>query len=218
MTFRVQTIEVTPLYQNARIVSAEGSGSAIVVDPGGDVPLILEALRTGGLRCDEIWLTHSHFDHCGGVAALKAATGALLRAHEAESYMRQSVRQVVSLYGLPDGGMENCPEPDFLLRGGEVLELAGERFEVRFTPGHSPGHVCFYHAPSGTLLAGDTVFQGSIGRTDLPGGDYETLMASIAREILVLPDAVKILPGHGPDTTVGAERRTNPFLRENDHA
>ena len=110
--------------------------------------------------------------------------------------------------------MRNCPEPDEYIKGGETLSFASNKAEVRFTPGHAPGHVVFYFADQNLLVAGDTVFQGSIGRTDLPGGDHETLLTSIREQILTLPDETKILSGHGPDTTVGQERLTNPFLQE----
>ena len=116
------------------------------------------------------------------------------------------------LYGIPPGEMQSCPEPDVPIIGGEALSIAGYNFEVLFTPGHSPGHLCFYNSASHTLIAGDTLFAGSIGRTDLPGGDHVTLLRSIRQQLLVLPDDTRVLSGHGPDTTIGRERNSNPFL------
>ena len=209
----ITLIEVTPFIQNCRILNESGLSDAVVIDPGGDVELILSKLKEMGLTCKEIWLTHSHLDHCGGVKGLIDATGARLYGHQNEAFMRERVEAFAALYGL-QFGMENCPEPDTYLQGGEVLSLGSSEFEVLFTPGHSPGHFCFYHKDSGQLIAGDTLFSGSIGRFDLPGADFKTFMASIRDTILTLPDDTKVLAGHGPDTEVGVEKRSNPFLRE----
>lgn len=214
---RISTVVVTPFYQNARIVAADGCKNCIVVDPGGDTPKILAELKKQDLTCTEIWLTHSHLDHCGGVQELMDKTGASLLAHPAEAYMRGHVLEIAQMYGIPSGMFANCPEPKRQVLGGEELAFEGEMFKVLFTPGHSPGHVCFYHAASNTLLAGDTIFAGSIGRTDLPGGDHDTLLESIHRELLTLPPSTKVLSGHGPDTTIAVEKRTNPYLTGEDH-
>ena len=198
--------------QNCRILSCGSDPRAVVVDPGGDVAEIEAVLKRNGLECREIWLTHSHLDHCGGVHVLKERTGARLFAHPLESEMRQRVKDLCLLYGLPHGSMEDCPEPEEYISGGETLLLGDLSFQVLFTPGHSPGHVCFYNQPSRTLLAGDTLFAGSIGRTDLPGGDHQTLLRSIRESILGLPSDTVVMPGHGPDTTIGIEKHKNPFL------
>ncbi|RMG43545.1 MAG: MBL fold metallo-hydrolase [Candidatus Dadabacteria bacterium] len=212
MVLNITKLEVTPFLQNTRIISAANGHEAVVIDPGGETDRILQALAKEKLKCTEIWLTHSHLDHCGGVRRLKEVTGAVLYAHPAEAAMRAMVEELAAMYGLPPGVMENCPEPDKPLTGGEVLEFAGEQFSVLFTPGHSPGHVCFYHQGSDTLIAGDTLFAGSIGRTDLPGGSHQQLLASIKEKILSLPGQTRVLSGHGPDTTVEREKTTNPFL------
>lgn len=208
----IETVPVTAYQQNCRILSVNEGTAAVVIDPGGDSDLILRKLAARSLKCTEIWLTHSHLDHCGGVMLLKEATGAKLYGHRIEQEMRSRVEEIGRAYGLSTEQMTNCPEPDHYLEGGETLNFGGAEFKVLFTPGHSPGHLCYYDQDSDTLLAGDTVFKGSIGRTDLPGGSYGLLMESIKREILSLPDDTRILSGHGPDTTVGVERRTNPFL------
>lgn len=210
----IVSVVVTPFAQNCRILADSATKTAVVVDPGGDVPLIQEALSRGGWKCSEIWLTHSHLDHCGGVAGLQEVWRAPLTAHPVEKQMRAHVQDLCAMYGLPRGDLENCPEPDRAVSGGETLSFGGYDFKVFFTPGHSPGHVVFYQAEHKILLAGDTVFLGSIGRTDLPGGDYDTLLTSIRSKILSLPDDTRVLPGHGDDTSVGVERRSNPFLQE----
>ncbi len=209
----IQTIPVTEFQQNSRLVTCERSGATFCLDPGGDVYKILEFANKRELTISEIWLTHSHLDHCGGVAELIQNTGARLIGHKAEAGFRSRVLEVCAMYGLAQGSMQNCPEPDLYVSGGETLTIGEQSFEVLFTPGHSPGHVCFYNKQVGVLLAGDTLFAGSIGRTDLPGGDTGVFMQTFQNVIMKLPDDTKVLPGHGPDTTIGVERVTNPFLR-----
>lgn len=207
-------VVVTPFAQNCRLLGDAQSKCAVVVDPGGDSDLIDAELQRRGWKCSEIWLTHSHLDHCGGVAALKRKYQSVLFAHPLEKMMRAHVQDLCAMYGLPQGELENCPEPDLEIKGGETLSFAGHKFNVIFTPGHSPGHVVFYQPELKVLLAGDTVFKSSIGRTDLPGGNHDTLMESIHSKILTLPDDTRVLSGHGDDTTIGFERRSNPFLQE----
>lgn len=208
----ILTCVVTPFMQNSRILFEPGSGTAVVVDPGGDVDQILHELAKRQLRCDEIWLTHSHLDHCGGVRRLKEVTGARVLGHPGEAEFRSRVVDIAAMYGLPGSDLQNCPEPDTMLTGGETLTIGEATFEVLFTPGHSPGHLCFYNRSNRVLVAGDTLFQGSIGRTDLPGGDFDVLMASIRGVLLKLPLDTRVLPGHGPETAIGLEARSNPFL------
>jgi glyoxylase-like metal-dependent hydrolase (beta-lactamase superfamily II) len=148
------------------------------------------------------------------VAAVKRATNATLYAHPAESVMRREVRSIATMYGIPAGDFEPCPEPEVALVGGEELSVGGVPFAVRFTPGHSPGHLSFYSSMLGVVIGGDTLFQGGIGRTDLPGGNHEQLLSSIVRELLSLPDPTRVLSGHGPETTIGEERVYNPFLHD----
>lgn len=212
-------IEVTPFPQNCRIIHDDSSTEAVVIDPGGEGDRIFAELQKRNLSCKEIWLTHSHLDHCGGVKRLKALTNAKLFGHPGEVDLRRNVERIAQFYGMFDSDMENCPEPDVLISGNETLSIGEFEFKLFFTPGHSPGHISFYHAPKdsaspGVLIAGDTLFAGSIGRTDLPGGNHELLMESIRNKIMTLPDSTRVLSGHGPDTTIGIERRTNPFLKD----
>lgn len=209
----VKTVTVTGFQQNCRIAICTEKKEAVIVDPGGDAPQILKALEKSGATLAGVWLTHSHLDHCGGVAEILRKYPVELWAHPGEKFFRQRVTEICAMYGMPSEGMENCPEPQHLISGGETLSVGNLSFAVLFTPGHSPGHVCFHHSESRTLLAGDTLFAGSIGRTDLPGGNGRQLLDSIESAILSLPDDTKVLPGHGPDTTVGVEREGNPFLQ-----
>lgn len=215
--FRIETIEVTAFQQNCRVLIDDESKNAVVIDPGGEALKIVSYLKESGLELKAIWLTHSHLDHCGGVAELLESNRVSLLGHPVEQEMRAHVLDICAMYGMPTDDMRNCPEPDKYIEGGETLTFADCEFEVLFTPGHSPGHVCFFHRDSGTLLAGDTLFAGSIGRTDLPGGSGAVLMKSIREVLLELPDETKVLPGHGPETTIGVERNSNPFITGAQH-
>lgn len=214
MSYQVLTIPVTLFSQNCRVLLDASSSSAIVVDPGGEGNRILEAIDSHRATVTEIWLTHSHLDHCGGVWYIKEKTGAKLLGtdHPIERAFRERVEDQCRNYGVTALDMKKCPEPDRFISEKDELAFAGHTFQVLFTPGHSPGHLCYYDSSSQLLLAGDTLFEGSIGRTDLPGGDYETLIKSITDKIFSLPEETKVLPGHGPDTSVGEEKRTNPFF------
>lgn len=214
-TAQVIPIPVTPLDQNCSLLivtTDSGEKSAVLVDPGGDCDRVVQACQNHQVHPEAIWLTHSHFDHCGGVAKVLEHFNVPLFGHRAEATFRQSVLQVCEMYGLRGSGMENCPEPTNYLEGGEVLSLGDVAFDVLFTPGHSPGHLCFYGKEFEVLIGGDALFAGSIGRTDLPGGDHQQLLQSIERELMVLPDQVVVYPGHGPTTTIGRERLSNPFV------
>lgn len=209
---QIATIPVTDFQQNCRVLWHDGDSSALVIDPGGDSPRIEAFLSDKGLVCTEIWLTHSHLDHCGGVAGLKRRYKALLSAHPGEQEFRRRVDEIKLMWGLSSSEMTSCPEPERHLTGGETISFGETVFQTLFTPGHSPGHLCFYAPAEKVLLAGDTLFAGSIGRTDLPGGNHIQLINSIVEKILPLPDDTRVLSGHGPDTLVGRERSTNPFL------
>lgn len=208
----VTTIPVTVFDQNARVLACSDTRDAVIVDPGGDPTKIIDAIERRQLRCTAIWLTHSHLDHCAGVAELLKVYKVPLIGHKDEAPMRAHVASIAAMYGLPADEWPNCPEPTQYIVGGETLAIGNVKAKVLFTPGHSPGHVSFYFEHDGVLVSGDALFAGSIGRTDLPGGNHEQLLASIKRELLNLPDSTQVLSGHGPDTTIGAERVGNPFV------
>jgi glyoxylase-like metal-dependent hydrolase (beta-lactamase superfamily II) len=208
----VITIPVTVFSQNARVLYCSETRDGVIVDPGGDVELIRTACDRARVNVRAIWLTHSHLDHCAGVASALEVYRVPLYGHSDEQIMRQRVQDIAQMYGLSREEWLPCPEPDRYLSGGEELELGRLSAKVIFTPGHSPGHLSFYFASEELLISGDTLFQGSIGRTDLPGGDHALLIRTIKEKLLSLPDQTRVLSGHGDDTTIGAERLTNPFL------
>jgi hydroxyacylglutathione hydrolase len=208
MTARCFT--VGPLQENCWVVHADGGDRALVVDPGDEAPRLIAALDDLGLTAEAILLTHTHFDHVGAVAPLARHTGAPVYCPELEV----AVLKDINSYTFPGYGPYEPYDPNETIAGGERLELAGLELDVIFTPGHSPGHVSFSIADHELLLSGDVLFQGSVGRTDLPGGDHATLLASIATLLNTLPDETRVLPGHMGATTLGRERATNPFLHE----
>ncbi len=193
--------------ENCYLLAEAGSRAAVIVDPGEEPELFLATARREGLTIGEIWLTHAHVDHVSGVGAIKAATAAPVYLHPDDRPLYDNLPQQAALFGLK---VQAPPPPDRALAHGGTVSIGTTRFAVRHTPGHSLGSVCFV-AP-GLVLGGDVLFQGSIGRTDLPGGNFERLIRSIRDELLVLPDDTVVYPGHGPPTTIGVERRTNPFL------
>lgn len=194
--------------QNCYLVGNPATGDAVVVDPGEEVTRFAAELEIRAWRATAIWLTHAHIDHILGVAAVHEETGAPILLHPADRQLYDGLPRQAEAFGLR---AQTPPPPEAGLHHGQVLNALGTAFEVRHAPGHSPGSVCFVHP--GFVLSGDVLFAGSIGRTDLPGGDTETLLASIRRELFTLPDDTRVLSGHGPETTIGEERRTNPFLR-----
>jgi hydroxyacylglutathione hydrolase len=203
----VRCFTVGPLQENCWIVRGDGD-RALVVDPGDEAPRLIAALE--GLTVQAILLTHTHFDHVGAVAALARHTGAPVYCPEIEV----EVLQDINSYVFPGFGPFESYDPEETVGGGERLTLAGIDLDVIFTPGHSPGHVSYSIADQGLLLDGDVLFRGSVGRTDLPGGDHRTLLESIATLLNTLPDDTRVLPGHMGETTLGRERATNPFLHE----
>lgn len=212
----IQSLTITPFAQNARILFDQESGEAAIVDPGGaglDAAEIVQRVKKLNPKRTSIWLTHAHLDHCGGVAEVKRQfRDASLLGHRDDRDFRGTVEEIARMYGIPDGSFENCPEPDRYINDGDRLTLGQVEFQALFTPGHAPGHLCFYCPQEKFLVCGDTVFAGSIGRTDFPGCSHEQLLDSIRSKILSLPGETRLLPGHGPDTTVEREKRSNPFL------
>jgi hydroxyacylglutathione hydrolase len=194
--------------ENSWLVWDSESRDAVVVDPGEESERILREIRTRNLNVRAIWLTHGHLDHVWGVDAVRAATGAPALLHALDRAWYDRSQEQALYYGIttfpklapPDGGFEH----------GEVLTLGAWQFEVRHVPGHSPGHVAFIG--HGLSLSGDVLFLDAVGRSDLPGGNAETLAISIREQLYTLPDETRVLPGHGPETTIGRERRLNPFV------
>ncbi len=197
--------------ENCYLVIDEAARECAVVDPGEEAGLILQQVAAAGARPVAVWLTHAHLDHVLGVARVAAETGVPVYLHPADRALYDHVSEQAAAFGMrAAAGPSSPPPPDRPFVHGDAVRVGGMAFAVRHTPGHSPGSVCL--AGDGVVFVGDVLFQGSIGRTDLPGGDMETLLASIERELLVLPDSTIVYSGHGPQTTIGAERRGNPFL------
>jgi hydroxyacylglutathione hydrolase len=210
----VQALAVGPLGVNCVVVGAPESGEALVVDPGGDAERILDLLRVLHLRCTLIVNTHAHFDHVGANADLRRATGAALQMHGDDLPLYEQLALQAAFFG----GLLPVPERapvDGLLSDGQRLTVGGMTATVLHTPGHSPGSICLLiDADPPLLLSGDTLFAGGIGRSDLAGGDSDALFRSLRDRLLTLRDETRVIPGHGPQTTIGDERRDNPFLQE----
>ncbi len=213
-----EVFTVGPFQENTYLLGDADAGEAVVIDPGGRVDDILRVAELRGVRVMAIVNTHSHIDHVTGVAELRRLSGAPFCLHPDAVAMLAALPQQAAMFGLPP---EDPPTVDRHLAPGEVLRVGGIGLTVLDTPGHAPGHVTLYTGPidlDGTAAprawVGDVIFEGSIGRTDLPGGDYDTLMASIEREILSLAPETVLYSGHGPATTVGYERRFNPFVQD----
>jgi glyoxylase-like metal-dependent hydrolase (beta-lactamase superfamily II) len=199
-----------PVATNCYLVADSDSKEAVIIDPAWEEPGLLAETRRNGWQLKQVWVTHAHFDHFGGTAQLasQSSTDLVIALHPVDLPLWQ-VAGGAALFGM---SIPTPPKPNFDLAHGQVLQLGKYPFEVRHIPGHSPGHVVFYCASEGVMFCGDTVFWGSIGRSDLPGGDGALLVRSIREQILSLPDDTRLLPGHGEETTVGQEKRWNPFL------
>jgi hydroxyacylglutathione hydrolase len=207
----VRMFTVGPVAENSYIFRRDGSDRALIVDPGEEAPKLLGALDELGVTLDGILLTHTHFDHVGAVAPVAKATGAEVWVPELE---KPVLADIMSFVPWPGFGPYESWDAEHTVSGGEKLELAGFEIDVIFTPGHSPGHVTYSIADEGAVFSGDVLFEGSVGRTDLPGGDWPTLLDSIRGLVDSLPEDTRVFPGHMGVTTLGAERATNPFLAE----
>jgi glyoxylase-like metal-dependent hydrolase (beta-lactamase superfamily II) len=208
----VSNLEVVALpngqfVENCYLVADPESREAVIIDPGEESSRFLAELEKRGWSLRAIWLTHAHIDHIMGVGAVHRATGAPIYLHPLDRPLYDALPQFGSWVGRR---VEPAPPPQFELDAGQVLRVGKNDFVVKFTPGHSPGSVSFHG--QGMIFGGDVLFNGSVGRTDLPGGDSATLITSIQSEFLSLPDSTIVHSGHGPDTTIGVERVTNPFL------
>ncbi len=202
---------------NCYVVAPDTDGPAVVVDAPPEPAAVAALLAKHRLSAVALLVTHGHVDHTGGAGAVAARTGAVAYLHPDDDWLASDPEsQLRALFGIVPGDPADFAPPERFtdLADGDALELAGLRFGVLHTPGHTPGHCCFTLEGEGILFSGDQLFAGSIGRTDLPGGDYATLMRSMGTKVLPLPDDTDVLPGHGPATTLARERRSNPFLQE----
>lgn len=208
---QVGVVPVTAFQQNCSIIHCQKTNKGAVVDPGGDLARILEYVEKEGIELDKILLTHAHIDHAGATSELSGRLKLpIIGPHREDQFLIESLAAQGAMFGL---GTASSFVPDRWLDQGDVIEVGEERFEVRHCPGHTPGHIIFYNPAHNFAIVGDVLFQGSIGRTDLPRGDHATLLASIRDQLLTLPDDTTFLPGHGPTSTIGHERAGNPFLQ-----
>jgi hydroxyacylglutathione hydrolase len=207
----VRMFTVGPVAENCFIARRDGSDRAVIVDPGEEADRLLGAIEELGVTIEAVLVTHCHFDHVGAVAPVARATGAPVYASEIERRVLADIMSYVPFAGF---GPYESYEADHTLRGGERLSIAGLDIDVLFTPGHSPGHLTYSVPAEQAIFSGDVLFQGSVGRVDLPGGDWGTLLNSISGLVESLPEDTAVYPGHMGITSLGAERRTNPFLAE----
>jgi hydroxyacylglutathione hydrolase len=208
---QIGVIPVTAFQQNCSVIHCQKTNKGAVVDPGGDLQLVLEYIEKEGIEIDKILLTHAHIDHAGATKELAEKLKVpVIGPHKEDEFLIQSLPAQGKMFGL---GHAESFQPDQWLAQGDTVHVGEETFQVRHCPGHTPGHVVFYSPEHQFAIVGDVLFHGSIGRTDLPRGDHATLLKSIQEQLLSLPDETGFLPGHGPTSTIGVERRTNPYLR-----
>ena len=202
-----------PFSENTYIISGE-DGTCAIIDPGcydqGEFNLLQQHLSNNELSVDKIILTHAHLDHVFGLKRCLEAYNVDFYMNDIERPVLDAVPMVSKMYGVH---CDPVSKAHVSIAGDQDIQIAGETWNILFTPGHSPGSLCFYHAPSGQLIGGDVLFRDSIGRTDLPGGDHDTLLTSIKQQLYILPDETKVYSGHGPETTIGYEKANNPFVK-----
>ena len=209
---RAMIAPVTPLQQNCTIVWCTATKKAAVIDPGGELPRILKGLEQQGLTLEKIWITHGHMDHAGATAALREATGVPVEGpHEDDRFWIERIEESGRRYGMPEA---KGFEPDRWLKDGDVVTLGETTWEVFHCPAHTPGHLVLFHRPSRFAQVGDVLFKGSIGRTDFPRGNHDQLIESITTKLWPLGDDVSFVPGHGPMSTFGFERKVNPYVSD----
>ena len=214
MTLRAVVVPVTPFVQNCSVIWCDATGKGAVIDPGGDLDRILEVVRSNGVELEKILLTHAHIDHAGGTAELARRLSLPVEGpHPGDRFWIEQLPEQGAMFGV---ARAESFEPTRWLDQGDSVTVGDVTLEVRHCPGHTPGHVVFYEPGARLAFVGDVLFAGSIGRTDFPGGDYDTLIASIRDNLFPLADDARFVPGHGPMSTFGQERKTNPFV--GDHA
>lgn len=207
---RYHTVPVTPFQQNCSIVWCDETRHAAVIDPGGDLPRLLQAVEQLGVQLQQIWLTHAHIDHAGGTAQLAREQGLpVIGPHPGDQFWIDALPQQGAMFGFPPS---EAFTPSRWLADGDSVEIGHCRLQVRHCPGHTPGHVVFFCDTARRAFVGDVLFAGSIGRTDFPGGHHQTLIDSITQRLWPMGDDVVFIPGHGPESSFGEERRSNPFV------
>jgi glyoxylase-like metal-dependent hydrolase (beta-lactamase superfamily II) len=206
-----EILPVGPLQCNCSVIGDEASREAMVIDPGDDIADVLALIRKHNLTVKQIVITHAHIDHVGGAMKLRQATGAPILLNQNDYALLKMLDVQAAWIGMPNPGKV---EIDHHLGSGDSVSAGSLTASVLHTPGHTEGSICLYFAPEKKLIAGDTLFAGSIGRTDLPGGSYKKILSSLHDRVLALPDDTVVVPGHGPLTTIGDERQSNPFLQK----
>ena len=214
MTLQVEIIPVTPFQQNCCLLWDADTKEAVLTDVGGNADMLWARVQELGLDLQQIWLTHGHLDHAGGVVDLcqyKAVP--VIGPHPDDAFWLDQLPEATAKYGFP---VSDVVKPTSWLQEGDSVKVGAHEFQVLHIPGHTPGHVVFYSAEYGLIIGGDILFQGSIGRTDFPRGNHQDLISNIQQNLYTLPDATEVIPGHGPMTSIGHEKRTNPYVRAQD--
>lgn len=210
MSLSLTSYTVGPLAENCYLLADDNSKTAVLIDPGEEAPLLLDELSKKGLELTAIWLTHAHFDHVGAVEGITSFHKVPVYLHPADKPLYEHAAEAARRWDIP---FQQPTAPTTDLSADQVLKFGGADIRCLFTPGHAPGHISFYIPSENFVVAGDALFEGSVGRTDLPGGDAEQLLKSIKTQLLTLPDETIVYPGHMHKTTIGKEKRTNPFIQ-----